>query len=127
MNGQAGLNYRKFKRQIESQDFTRDQRGPLNLRLSLLEDFMNRHQSIPLSKSKRKILEKAWEFEPGTLTIIDLSCPFVSAGDACSLFTVALSLFLENRGKGRPRIIALDEAHKVCWDITSSNAWKLTR
>ena len=109
----ARLNYREFKRQIDSEAFSKEQKGPLNQRLALLDDFMTRYEKTKLSKSSRMALAKAWEFEPGTLTIIDLSCPFVSAGDACSLFTVALSLFMESRGKGHPRMIALDEAHKV--------------
>lgn len=109
----ARLNYREFKRQIDSEAFSKEQKGPLNQRLALLDDFMTRYEKTKLSKSSRKALDKAWEFEPGSLTIVDLSCPFVSIGDACSLFTVALSLFMESRGKGHPRMIALDEAHKV--------------
>ena len=55
---------------------------------------------------------RAWKFEPGTLTIIDLSGPFVDESAACTLFSICLDLFLENRDRAG-RIVALDEAHKV--------------
>lgn len=48
----------------------------------------------------------------GELTIVDLSCPCVTAEAASSIFDLCLSLFLEetsNVGK----VVALDEAHKV--------------
>ncbi len=53
-----------------------------------------------------------WSFQPGSLTIVDLSCPFIDDGAACVLFNICLALFLEDRSNGS-RIIALDEAHKV--------------
>lgn len=56
--------------------------------------------------------EEIWSFEAGTLTIVDLSCPFVDESAACALFDICLALFLEERGNVG-RIIALDEAHKV--------------
>jgi len=34
-------------------------------------------------------------FEQGSLTIVDLSCPFVTENDACVLFSICL-LFLGN-------------------------------
>lgn len=45
------------------------------------------------------------------LTIVDLSCPCVTADMACSLFNICLSLFLE-QDSAIGRVIALDEAHK---------------
>ena len=53
-----------------------------------------------------------WSFEPGTLCIVDLSCPFVDEGSACAMFNIYLAPFLEDRGQ-TGRIVALDEAHKV--------------
>ena len=53
-----------------------------------------------------------WSFEPGTLTIVDLSCPFVDESAACAMFNIVMALFLEERNQAG-RIIALDEAHKV--------------
>lgn len=53
--------------------------------------------------------------QAGHLTIIDLSCPCVTAEAACSLFNVCLSLFLEQEST-IGRVIALDEAHKYMTD-----------
>jgi len=50
--------------------------------------------------------------QPGHLTIVDLSCPCVTPENACSLFNICLSLFVEQSSAGG-RIVALDEAHKV--------------
>jgi hypothetical protein len=50
--------------------------------------------------------------KPGTLTIVDLSCPCVTSEGACALFNMCLSLFLEQK-TNVGRIVALDEAHKV--------------
>lgn len=61
-------------------------------------------------------LDAAWQFKPGTLTIVDLSCPFVDENAACALFSICLELFLEDRSSSG-RILALDEAHKVCFDL----------
>ncbi|MCJ1308201.1 hypothetical protein MMC25_001854 [Agyrium rufum] len=112
--GSKGLNYQKFKLCLEAESFNRDQNGPLKMRLALLESFMTTLQTkVPVDK-----ISSAWKFEPGSLTIVDLSCPFVDDGIACSLFSICLALFLENREKVG-RIVALDEAHKF---MSSSDA-----
>ena len=140
--GVPGLNYAAFKRQLDSEGFSDKQNGPLKLRLDLLESFMELiptpgtasmppvRPDFPQTK-KGKVVERKWEreqeenrqvrslkpdpwlFEPGSLTIVDLSCPFVDESTACALFDICLALFLENRGDVG-RIVALDEAHKVC-------------
>jgi len=109
--GRAGVDYAEFKSRLDSADFSRDQNGPLRLRLQLLESFLDPRMgrstganTIPSSN--------VWRFEQGSLTIVDLSDPFVNENDACSLFSICLSLFMESRGKGG-KIVALDEAHKV--------------
>ena len=48
---------------------------------------------------------------PGTLTIIDLSDPFVDASTACGFFNICLALFKKNRPSSG-LVVALDEAHK---------------
>lgn len=63
-------------------------------------------------EDERASRARAWHFEPGILTIVDLSCPFVDDSSACALFNICLELFLESRGS-IGRIVALDEAHKV--------------
>lgn len=108
--GKPGLKYSDFKLRLAAAGFSNDQTGPLKLRLQLLEAFME-EQAIPGAPAKAKKMD-VWQFEKGSLTIIDLSCPFVNSNDACALFSICLSLFMEGRSTGG-RIVALDEAHKV--------------
>jgi len=49
------------------------------------------------------------------MTIVDLSCPCVTAEAACALFNICLSLFLE-QASTIGRVVALDEAHKYMTD-----------
>lgn len=136
--GAPGLDYDFFRKKVDAEAFTGQQNAPLKLRLVLLESFMDRShkarqiekppeftqtkagkrsQKLWLERSAREKAEveslaSAWDFEPGALTIVDLSCPFVGDSAACSLFSICLELFLESRGSVS-RIVALDEAHKV--------------
>ena len=137
--GAPGLDYDAFRKRIDGEAFTGQQTAPLKLRLELLESFMDRPsktekgQQTPIfpdtndgrqartewsvQKARERFLEKksadsGWDFEPGTLTIVDLSCPFVDESSACALFSICLDLFLESRNTAS-RIVALDEAHKV--------------
>ena len=114
-----GLNYQDFKDKLLLENFNEGQRAMLYTRLQLLESFMS-----PLQKGvkwlngddaqERAKIAKAgiWAFKPGSLTIVDLSCPFVDESTACAMFNICLAIFLEDRLKAS-RIVALDEAHKV--------------
>ena len=108
--GTPGLDYSAFKRKLDSQGFSRDQNGPLKLRLDLLESFMD--QPTKARTISKGAAQDAWSFQKGSLTIVDLSCPFVDDSAACALFTICLALFLEDRGDVG-RVVVLDEAHKV--------------
>lgn len=63
----------------------------------------------------------AHQSQPGQLTIVDLSCPCVTAPSTCALFSICLDLFLE-QDPGIGRIIALDEAHKYMTDSAECRA-----
>lgn len=137
--GAPGFDYDLFRKRVGKEAFKGQQTGPLKLRFQLLESFMDRHSKTKegqqalifpdtkdgrqaknewlLQKARERSLEErsaenVWNFEPGTLTIADLSCPFVDESSACALFSICLDLFLENRNTAS-RIVALDEAHKV--------------
>ncbi|KAL8885114.1 MAG: hypothetical protein Q9192_006703, partial [Flavoplaca navasiana] len=137
--GAPGFDYDAFRKKVDEEAFTGQQMGPLKLRLDLLESFLDRpsktkeEQQPPafpdtkagrqartkwfVQKAKERSTEKQsaesdWDFKPGTLTIVDLSCPFVDESSACALFSICLDLFLESRNYAS-RIVALDEAHKV--------------
>lgn len=108
-NGKPGVDYADFSARLDRQGFSAMQNGPLNLRLQLLEAFLaDRNQS----KESSALLDDVFKSAIGTLTIVDLSCPFVNENDACALFTVCLSIFMEHRSECG-RIVAIDEAHKV--------------
>ena len=70
------------------------------------------HRAAQKRQKENEESSRAWSFPPGSLTIVDLSCPFVDDSAACGLFSICLALFLENRER-TGRIVALDEAHKV--------------
>ena len=124
----AGLDYKDFKDKLDSEKFNESQRAMLLIRLQLLESFMFPSEVQQKGKEKgqkpkwlneddareRAKIAKAgiWSFQPGGLTIVDLSCPFVDESAACAMFNICLAIFLEDR-KVAGRIVALDEAHKV--------------
>jgi hypothetical protein len=113
----SGIDYREFRRRLDAQEFTKGQAAPLEMRLQLLEALLD----VPKAKGVGSAeAEDIWDFEPGSLTIVDLSCPFVNENDACALFTICLGLFLQKRGSVG-RIVALDEAHKVTESIYTSD------
>lgn len=115
----SSFSYAMFRAMIEGEPLTVAQKGPLVQRLDTLESFMVKEQVklvFPGSSSKKgtkKVLAagNSWAPRPSQLTIVDLSCPCVTAETACSLFNICLSLFLE-QSTHVGRIIALDEAHK---------------
>ncbi|PSR78480.1 hypothetical protein BD289DRAFT_486017 [Coniella lustricola] len=103
--------YQTFKERLNAEDLTDQQRTPLDQRLDTLESFMA-SQLQPGSD---------WTARPGQLTIVDLSCPCVTAETACQLFNICLSLFIE-QDKEIGRVVALDEAHKYMNESSESSA-----
>ncbi|EXJ85552.1 hypothetical protein A1O1_05916 [Capronia coronata CBS 617.96] len=118
--GSGGLDYIDFKSRLGKQGFSTGQNRPLRLRLALLEEFLVDRQQ---STQSGNILDSVFRSAEGSLTIVDLSCPFVNENDACALFNICLSIFMENRGDCG-RILAMDEAHKFL--TKSGEAEKLT-
>ena len=114
--GRESFNYQLFRRQLDAQTFLKGQEIPLKMRLDVLESFFEPEQKPGATGHKKRVprieTDDIWTFEKGTLTIVDLSCPFVDADDACALFNIAISLFLKDRHEAG-RVLALDEAHKV--------------
>lgn len=109
--GAGAFSYTEFRNRLDAVTWAPGQLVPLSLRLQLLDSFLRPTQFTKTSRPA-PAKENIWSFEPGTLTIVDLSDPFVNSNDACSLFSICLSLFLEDRGNCG-RVIAMDEAHKV--------------
>jgi len=112
-NGSPGVNYSDFTSRLSRQGFSGQQNGPLKLRLQLLESFLAAKEQDTASST---LLDGVFQSSQGSLTIVDLSCPFVNENDACALFSICLSIFMEHRA-GCGRIVAIDEAHKVSVEI----------
>ncbi|KAF6789706.1 hypothetical protein CSOJ01_14705 [Colletotrichum sojae] len=108
----SGFSYKTFKRHLKLADLTPAQRGPLGQRLDTLESFM-------VDQTTGSTV--GWEPKAGQLTVVDLSCPCVTAELACSLFNICLSLFLEQKSSVG-RVVAMDEAHKYMRDSPESQA-----
>jgi hypothetical protein len=107
--------YSMFRQELEAENFTTAQKVSLQMRLDVLESFFE-PGTMPNRNVKPKQQSRAddiWKFPKGSLTIIDLSCPFVGPDDACALFNICISLVLKDRHESG-RILAFDEAHKVC-------------
>lgn len=118
----GGFNYGEFKQELSRQNLTPGQKGPLEQRLDTLESFMakedveGRLRTVCANKTATTWMPKA-----GHLTIVDLSCPTVTAESACAMFNICLSLFLE-QDTLVGRVVALDEAHKYMTDGGESQA-----
>ncbi|RYP39132.1 hypothetical protein DL766_000588 [Monosporascus sp. MC13-8B] len=120
-NTNSTFKYAAFSNKIRDESLTVAQRSPLIQRLDTLESFMVKEQvkgPMPYlygDKRKKGPSNKStgndWTPKSGQLTIVDLSCPCVTAETACSLFNICLSLFIEQEASVG-RIVALDEAHK---------------
>jgi hypothetical protein len=122
------FDYNEFKRRLAEENFIKDQCGPLDLRLDLLESFMDGKiakkasgsaKNGPSTKGKaprnaKKIKISGPEIiagNPGELKIIDLTDPVIDSDSACVLFDICLAIFLETTACGK--VVALDEAHNV--------------
>lgn len=119
-----GLAYSEFLRRLgrEDSEFSKMQKGPMNLRLQLLDAFMAISYAPKRSfgLSRDAMAENLFATKPGTLTIVDLTDPFIDPASACSLFDMCLALFLEHDTKAG-RVVALDEAHKFMTATDASN------
>ena len=143
----TGLSYSVFRRRFKDEVPPRHQPAALTKRLDLLESFMyesskrenelyftedededededefeakadSLNRKAKDSTTKRDLLRNAWNFQAGSLTVVDLSCPFVDEDFAYVLLGICLEIFLESQN-GISKIVALDEAHKVSRAIT---------
>lgn len=96
------FDFQDFKRRLNGAGFTAMQRHPLDQRMMLLESFLDLDNT-----------SHCFDFHSGSVTIVDLSCPFVDENTACVLFNICVWIYLEGLGCDTGKIIAVDEAHKV--------------
>ncbi|KAF2489092.1 hypothetical protein BU16DRAFT_472031 [Lophium mytilinum] len=128
--GLGEFDYDDFSKLIDDEDFDNKQKGPLRLRLDILESFMapspkpkkttgpsggskkGQTGSVPPPpppKATTMATKNIFVGSPGTLTVIDLTDPFLDTDTACRLFEICLSEFLDKTDCGK--VVALDEAH----------------
>jgi hypothetical protein len=109
------FDYKVFKSHIKKKKFNAAQASMLQLRLDLLESFLELNATCVKP-----------HFQCGEVTIMDMSCPFVDANTACILFRIGLKQYLQSKGHGK--MVVLDEAHKVCNShILSSPSFNLSK
>lgn len=80
-------NIAEFIRRARTTNFSKDQTGPLELRLQLMESLVKPDRGV----------DDFFTLKPGTLTIVDLSDPFIDAPAACTLFEMCTALFLDGQ------------------------------
>ncbi|THY42921.1 hypothetical protein D6C98_08747 [Aureobasidium pullulans] len=103
------FNYSTFKAHLDNEGLMPGQKVMMDMRLCLLESFMDPSCTRPTKFSAKKT--DLFSTVPGTLTIVDLSDPFLDSSTTCTLFDILLSLFLSSRPEAG-MLICLDEAHK---------------
>lgn len=116
----AGFSYKVFKHLIGLEIFTPGQKAMMDLRFNLLESFLDMN-AINSGKSFNRNND-VFRPQPGTLTIVDLSDPFLDSATVCVLFDICLSVFEQ----GRPEsgmVVALDEAHKYMGKSAASDSF----
>ncbi|UPX19819.1 uncharacterized protein EKO05_0010070 [Ascochyta rabiei] len=101
------FDYAEFKNQLAQESFDPTQTNMLEMRLGLLESFLDLTGECPEP-----------EYRPGELTIIDLSDAFVTPSTACILFKLGLERFLQSPAPAK--MLVLDEAHKYMLDTPGS-------
>ena len=108
-----------FTQKLKFSNITSQQQPYLDIRMDLLKSFLP--EGLKNKAGGSKILKdaKAYDSEynmfntkAGSLTIVDLTNPFMEASDACMLFEICLGIFLQQNANV-PKVVALDEAHKV--------------
>jgi hypothetical protein len=101
------FNYLEFQVRLRDCPFNPAQRNMLQLRLDLLESFLD------FDNTGAEL-----RFREGEVTIMDMSCPFVDANTACILFKIGLQRYLQSEAAGK--MIVLDEAHKVSISVVTT-------
>ncbi|PTU20416.1 hypothetical protein P175DRAFT_0502541 [Aspergillus ochraceoroseus IBT 24754] len=102
------FNYPDFRTRLSALRLDQAQTPFLYQRLDLLDSYLDLTQ--PMTGDY---------FVDGGVTILDLSCPFVDSSTACTLFRIAMDLFLYAY-PSRAKMIVADEAHKYMTDTPAA-------
>ncbi|EME49627.1 hypothetical protein DOTSEDRAFT_164177 [Dothistroma septosporum NZE10] len=118
------FSYYNFKAKLTQEKLTKDQTGPMNLRLGLLESFMAPQDTCALRNQTHATRKKKTLFDlsPGSLTIIDLSDTFIDSSTVCTLFDICLGIIKEQRPPSG-LALCIDEAHKYMNKSAAADAF----
>ncbi|KKK26324.1 hypothetical protein ARAM_001574 [Aspergillus rambellii] len=108
MESNSYFNYPDFRTRLSALRLDRAQTPFLYQRLDLLDSYLDLTQ--PMTGDY---------FVDGGVTILDLSCPFVDSSTACTLFRIAMDLFLYAY-PSRAKMIVADKAHKYMTDTPAA-------
>ena len=101
---------RAFEAKPEISLLDGQQKTMLAQRLQLLKSYLANYIGHDLEPKT-----DTFRIAPGTLTIVDLTDPFVNPATACTLFDICLSLF-KQKNANTGTIVVLDEAHRYMND-----------
>lgn len=106
----APFSYPIFKANLENEGLQPGQKVMMDMRLNLLESFLD-PCCTKATNTASKGTTDLFTTSPGTLTIVDLSDPFLDSSTTCTLFSILLDIFLASR-PASGLLVCLDEAHK---------------
>ncbi|KEQ74245.1 hypothetical protein M436DRAFT_71698 [Aureobasidium namibiae CBS 147.97] len=106
----APFSYSTFKANLDNEGLQPGQKVMMEMRLNLLESFLDPSCVKGTNRSSRRT-DDLFTTSPGTLTIVDLSDPFLDSSTTCTLFSILLDIFLASR-PASGLLVCLDEAHK---------------
>ncbi|KAI4784974.1 hypothetical protein E4T52_00015 [Aureobasidium sp. EXF-3400] len=106
----APFSYSTFKANLDNEGLQPGQKVMMDMRLNLLESFLDPSCVKPTNRASSRKAD-LFTTSPGTLTIVDLSDPFLDSSTTCTLFSILLDVFLASRPTFG-LLVCLDEAHK---------------
>ncbi|KAH0367763.1 hypothetical protein KCU65_g4391, partial [Aureobasidium melanogenum] len=115
------FSYATFKANLDKEGLQPAQKVMMAMRLNLLESFLD-PSCIDASKKTHSKKSNLLSTSPGTLTIVDLSDPFLDSGTTCTLFDILLSIFLSSRPDSG-LLVCLDEAHKFMKNTSAAETF----
>lgn len=109
--GDDKFTYAQFREKLSQHDCASGESKEISMHLKFFESFIEPNSLWTHSTRPAASPHNIWDFQPGSLTIVDLTDPFLSSEEACALFSIALSIFMEQRTRCGG-VVAIDNAHK---------------
>lgn len=106
----APFSYPIFKANLDNEGLQPGQKVMMEMRLNLLESFLDPSCVTANVRSSSNTTD-LFTTSPGTLTIVDLSDPFLDSSTTCTLLSILLDILLASRPTSG-LLVCLDEAHK---------------